>query len=229
MQFKPINPYTMKQNSSEWNDAVKMIARMNSLSEEAVLRLIELTGELSGTRFANLKEYRSDKSDNSESATHLVQLGFSYANMKAQERKALEGLNERGVEGLSVDGYDYGRIDLDGTPIEEFKASVREKLPEAIKAMLEPPKKKDNSADLWLNAVVVVNRNTWRMCVVGEEVRKSVVEQGEFHKPKSKALTIAKAIIRKAAQVRTDKYRRFALDNFDGRLNLQGETLDIGG
>jgi hypothetical protein len=216
-------------NQNEFNNAVRMIAQMNNLSEAAVLRLIELTSEMSGTRFASLKEYRSDESDHSESASHLVQLGFNYANMKAQERKALETIKEEGVSGLGVDGYDYNRIDLDGKPLEEFKAEVRAALPKAIEAMLEPSsKKKDTSADLWLNKSVVVNRNTWRISIVGEEVRKSVVEQGEFHKPKSKALTIAKAIIRRAANVRTDKFRRFALDNFAGRLNLQGETLDIG-
>jgi uncharacterized protein YqfA (UPF0365 family) len=94
--------------------------------------------------------------------------------------------------------------------------------------MKAPKKAKDTSNDVWLNKILVFNVGTRRLSMVGEEVKKAVVQSGEYKKVASVPNTIAKALIRKQLDFRTDKYRRFTIDNFEGELKLQGETLNIG-
>lgn len=195
------------------------------VGEQEVKRLIDLTSEIKGARFAHLAGYRSDASDYSEEANHTVILGFSYEKMKEQEAKALRELNLSAVE-LQV--FNYNRIDLAGRSLADFQTEVRSLLPKALGQMLEPKKSK-KSNDVWLNRCLVFNTETLRLSIVGEEVRKTVVEAGDLHKPASKPLTVAKRTIEKVADVRTANYRRFCIDNFDGRISLQGETVTIGG
>lgn len=211
-----------------FNDVIIEIAGQLGCSSETLSKLIEKTSQMEslGARFARLNGYGSDASDNSENASHTVVLNFNYGNMLEQERKALE---EFDINDADVDAFDYGRIDLNGKTVEQFKSEVRASLGEALAALKGPKRAKDTSNDLWFNKVLVFNKETVRISLVGQTVRKDVVEQGEFHKPKSKALTVAKDIIRYQAGCRSSKFRRFALDNFlNGNISLQGETLEIG-
>jgi hypothetical protein len=211
-----------------FNDVVVKVAAQMGISPEALEKLIRITNDMesNGAKYARVNEYGSDVSDNTESASHTVVLNINYGNMVKQEREALDAFD---ISQANVDAYDYNRIDLDGKSVEEFKSEVRAKLEEALTALKGPKKQKDTSADVWLNPILVFNLNTVRLSLVGQGVRKDVVEQGEFHKPKSKPLTVAKDIIRYQAGCRTSKYRRYAIDNFNGNIRLQGETLEING
>ena len=194
-----------------------------------VEKLIVTTTDMEsiGARFARLNKYRSDKSDNTELASHTLLLNFNYANMLADEKEKLKAVN---IEAIDVERFNYEGVDYasQGYDLASYKQAVREALENALAEMKAPKKAKDTSNDVWLNKILVFNVGTRRLSMVGEEVKKAVVQSGEYKKVASVPNTIAKALIRKQLDFRTDKYRRFTIDNFEGELKLQGETLNIG-
>jgi hypothetical protein len=207
------------------------IATALGCSPDKVERLIEITNDMEriGARFARLNKYRSDKSDHTELASHTLLLNFSYANMLKQEKERLTTVN---ISAIDVERFNYDRINFEKKGydnVESYKVAVAEELETALAEMRQPKESKGESNDIWLNKVLVFNTNTQRLSIVGEEVKKVVVEQGEFKKVASDPKTTAKNLIKKQLDFRTDKYRRFAIDNIEGELKLQGETLEIGG
>jgi hypothetical protein len=209
------------------------IATALGCSPDKVERLIEITNDMEriGARFARLNKYRSDKSDHTELASHTLLLNFSYANMLKQEKERLTTVN---ISAIDVERFNYERINFEKkgyATVESYKVAVGEALETALAELRKPKESKDDevSNDIWLNKVLVFNTNTQRLSIVGEEVKKVVVEQGEFKKVASDPKTTAKNLIKKQLDFRTDKYRRFAIDNIEGELKLQGETLEIGG
>lgn len=149
--------------------------------------------------------------------------------MLKQEKERLTSVN---IGAIDVERFHYDRINFEKkgyATLEDYKVAVAEALETALQEMREPKQGKGESNDIWLNKVLVFNTNTQRLSIVGEEVKKVVVEQGEFKKVASDPKTTAKNIIRKQLDFRSDKYRRFAIDNIEGEFKLQGETLEIGG
>ena len=221
---RPMTQKTLEQLIIEISTAL-------GCSPESVGRLIEITNEMEsvGARFARLNKYRSDKSDHTELASHTLLLNFSYENMVKQERERLTNVN---ISAIDVERFHYDRINFEKkgyATLEDYKVAVGEELETALAELRQPKESKGESNDIWLNKVLVFNTNTQRLSIVGEEVKKVVVEQGEFKKVASDPKTTAKNLIRKQLDFRTDKYRRFTIDNIEGEMKLQGETLEIGG
>jgi len=218
--------YSMEQQS--FDQVVAQLSAQWGCEPSKVTRLIELTSSLEtrGARFARLNEYRSDKSDSTESASHTVLLNFSYENMLKDEKEKLLNFD---VSKVDVNAHDYSSINTGLLTLDQYKQAVKDALPKALAEINAPKQTKGVSNDVWLNKVMVFNLNTLRLSIVGEAVKKSVVEEGEFKQVKSAPLTVAKQLIKKQANCRSEKYRRFAIDNFEGALKLQGETLEIGG
>ena len=194
-----------------------------------ILGLIDITSKMSrGAKFAKIVGYSSDKSDHSEIADHLVVLNFSYANMRKDDKETLSKFN---INSIDINKFNYDSIDLKGVDINDFKNEVRNNLSLALYEINNPkPKKKENddevSNDEYLNDIVVFNWNTKRLSILGQEVKKETIVKGEYKKSASGAKTIAKKLIMKHADLRVDKYRRFAIDNLN-IVNLMGETLEI--
>lgn len=211
-----------------FTDIVINLTSQFCVGEGSVERLFKLTTDIEklGARFAHVTNYRSDKSGNTENASFTIQLNFSYENMKKQEQERLQQLDVRMID---VEAFDYSRIDTDGRTIEQYKTEVRAMLPIALAEMLQPKKEKENSNDVWLNNILVFNLNSKKLSIVGEKISKSIIEEGEYKIEKNKPITIAKKLIGIQAKLRTSKYRRFLIENFDGSVKLQGETLQIGG
>lgn len=212
------------------NQIIAEIAALMGIRAEALEKLVDISIRMEGlgARRASLSNYRSDKSDNTELAKHYLQLQFNYNNMLEQEREALKNFD---VSTVDVEAFNYSGIDYasQGYDLPAYKQAVREALPEALKALQEPKKSKDTSADVWLSKIIVFNKNTLKLSLMGEEIKKTVTEVGEYKKVKSVPLTVAKTLIKKKASLRGDKIRRFTLDNLDGGvIKLQGETLEIG-
>lgn len=207
------------------NEIIVEIAGEYGCDQQNVRLLIETTDNMTkGARFASLKGYRSDKTEQTESADHVVILGFSYANMKEADKEVLKSFD---LSVVDVESFNYNKIDTKGKSLDQFKAEVKSSLSTALEEMRTPSTKapKDTN-DVWLNDILVFNRNTKRLSIVGKSVTKKVTEQGEYKKTASAPKTIAKEIIR--YQLKSNDYRRFAIDNLNV-VNLQGETLEIGG
>jgi hypothetical protein len=175
-----------------------------------------------GAKFARIIGYSSDKSDHSEIADHTIILNFSYQNMIKDDKETLRTFD---VNVVDVNKFNYDSIDTKGMELTTYKNEVRNCLQNALYE-INNPKKKETSNDDWLNNMLVFNWNTERLSILGEEVKKNVIVEGEYKITKSAPLTIAKKLIKKQAKLRVDKYRRFAIDNLS-IVNLQGETLEI--
>lgn len=218
----------MKKDSISITQFLVQLATEWGVSPEAIEKMIEKITEFEkrGARFAHITKYQSDASDNTEEASHTILLNVNYANMLEQEKEALAkfDITTANVEAFNYSGIDYAS---QGYTLESFKQAVKDALSEALEALNAPKKKKDTSTDIWLNNVMVLNTKTCRMSLIGQAVSKAVTEEGEFKQVASKPLTIAKKIIRMQAGCRTDKYRRYALDNFFGSIKMQGETIEM--
>lgn len=223
-----LNKNAMKKQEKSIQEFLIRLAIEWGVSPEGIEKMIDKITEFEkrGARFARITKYQSDASDNTEEASHTIILNVNYGNMLEQEKEALANFD---ITTANVDGFNYSNIDYasQGYTLEAFKVAVKAALATALNEMVAPKKKKDTSADIWLNNVMVLNTNTCRMSIIGQAVSKSVTEEGEFKQVASKPLTIAKKIIRMQAGCRTDKYRRFALDNFFGSINMQGETIEM--
>lgn len=212
----------MNKTQVTFAELIAKIVSVYGCDEQEVYRLIEITSDMNkGAKIARVLYYASDKADHTEIADHSVIIGFNYGNMIKDDKAILERFN---VNVVDIDRWNYDSIDLNGVPLNEYKEQVRQALPQALYEMNNPKKREKN--DQWLNAVLVFNWNTERLAIVGQGMKKQVVVQGEYKKVKSKPLTIAKTLIKKQANLRSDKYKRLVLDNLS-IVRLQGEELQI--
>lgn len=211
------------ENNKTFNELIAKIVSVYGCSEEQVLRLMEITSDMSkGAKFARIIGYSSDKSDHSEIADHTIILNFSYGNMRKDDKETLRTFD---VNVVDVNKFNYDSIDTKGMELTAYKNEVRNCLNNALYE-INNPKKKETSNDDYLNEMLVFNWNTERLSIIGQGVKKETIVEGEYKKVKSVPLTIAKKLIKKQANLRVEKYKRFAIDNLS-IVNLQGETLEI--
>jgi len=205
----------------------KIVAKVMSTygcSEEQVLRLIQITSDMSkGAKFARILNYSSDKSDHSEIADHTIILNFSYSNMRKDDKETLMNFD---VNLVDVNKWNYDSIDTKGMELTTYKNEVRNCLQNALYEINNPKPSTKVNNDEYLNEMLVFNWNTERLSIIGQGVKKETIVEGEYKKVKSAPLTIAKNLIKKQSNLRVDKYKRFAIDNLS-IVNLQGETLEI--
>lgn len=207
-----------------FNELVALIVSSYGCNELEVINLIDITTNMSrGAKFASIKEYSSDKSEHSELANHNIILNFSYENMKKDDKEILRTFD---VNVIDVNKFNYDNIDLNGKDLTTFKNEVRSLLAEVLEELRNPIKKNRVNNDIYLNDMLVFNTKTERLSIIGEGVKKSVIVEGEFKKQKSVPKTIAKKLVKKQANLRSDKFRRYAIDNLS-IVKLQGETLEI--
>jgi|LakMenEpi03Aug12_release.lakeMendotaPanAssembly.Ray.scaffolds.fasta_scaffold141470_4 hypothetical protein len=187
----------------------------------AVLALIEATSKI-GVTFCSIKNYKSDKSDNTENAQHLINIGVRYETILEKDANIYEDFD---VSTIDVNRFNYSSIDTAGLSLEAYKAAVKAALPIAL-AELQQPKKERQSNDVYLSKVIVFNVTTERLSILGQSVTKTVTEKGEFKKVKSAPKTIAKRLIEFAAKPKSNDIRRFAIDNLEA-VKLFGDTIEI--
>jgi hypothetical protein len=191
-----------------------------TLSE--LTKLVEYTNGLKGTRFAHITNYQSDKTDNTETANHLVNFGIRYDNVLKTDAELIKAVD---LEKLDVNSHNYQYINTGTLSLEDYKQAVKEALPEAYTELLEPKKPRETN-DIWLNKVLVFNKTTNELSIFGQGVKKEVVEAGETKTVKSAPKTIAKEIIKKAAGLRENSLRRYKISNLSN-VTVNGETLEI--
>jgi len=216
------------QNTAQTNKEKAIVAILTAYSNlniGQINNLIAATNGIKGVSFVSIKGYSSDKSNNTEIANQLVNIGASYANMLTKDNNIYANFD---VTSVNVDKFDYSTIDTAGLTLDEFKAAVKEALPIALDELNQPKAKKDTSADIWLNKAVVFNLNTLRLAIFGQSVNKVVETKGTFKVVKSAPKTIAKRLIEKQAQGKAQTLRRFTIDNLVGSVTLKGDTLEIG-
>lgn len=201
---------------------VAEIQAMFGCNRQAVLDLIAYTNEISGAVFASLNGYSSDVSDGSEVANYSVTLGFSYANMRAEDAVTLATFD---INSVNVDNWNYKYIDTKGLTLDEYKAGVRASLDEALKDMVGDRKKRASNM-YYFNKVLCYNFETQSLLILGQRNKKNVIVEGEFKMEGKGVKTCAKDIIAHQANLRATKYRRFKVCNLT-EVKMSGDTIEI--
>lgn len=185
--------------------------------------LLRLTDPITGVSIVRINGYSSDQSNKTEIASQTINVGASYANMLIKDENIYAKFDLNSVD---VEKFNYDTIDTDKLTLAQFKQAVKDALPIALKELKGPKKKRDTSADIWLNKVVCFNLKTMRLSVLGQSLSKKIEKKGEFKRIKSKPKTIAKKLIEKQAKGRSASLRRFALDNLVTSIKVnKGEII----
>jgi hypothetical protein len=205
------------------NTITSILSVYNNLNEKQVNKLIEATNLISGVSLISINGYSSDKSNNTEIANQLINIGASYQNMIKKDSNIFANVD---LNLIDVDKFNYTSIDTAKLTLEQFKQAVKENLPIAL-TELQAPKKSKETNDIYLNKALVYNLNTMRLSVIGQQINKVVETKGEFKIVKSSPKTIAKKLIEKQVKSRTATLRRFALDNLINTISINGDKLEI--
>jgi len=205
------------------NTITSILSVYNNLNEKQVNKLIEATNLISGVSLISINGYSSDKSNNTEIANQLINIGASYQNMIKKDNNIYANVD---LSLIDVDKFNYTSIDTAKLTLEQFKQAVKENLPIAL-IELQAPKKSKETNDIYLNKALVYNLNTMRLSVIGQQINKVVETKGEFKIVKSSPKTIAKKLIEKQVKSRTASLRRFALDNLINTISINGDKLEI--
>jgi hypothetical protein len=221
----------MKTQNAELQEVMlQIIANYTNLNKEQIEKLIFATSKISGCSMVGIADYSSDKSNNTEVARHLINIGASYENMLKKDNDIFNKLNaENVVELIDVtNDKDYFNVNLDGVLLADFKQMVKDSLPIALAELQQPKNKKNTSNDFWLNSALVFNINTMRLSIFGQRVNKTIEVKGTFNPVKSAPKTIAKRLIEKQSKGKSQMLGRFALDNLIGQINISKEVIEIG-
>jgi hypothetical protein len=214
----------MENQSNKEIAILAILKAYTNVSIEQVESLINATNNVGGISFVSLKGYSSDKSNNTEVANQLINIGASYQNMLKKDDNIYANFD---ISSVNVEGFNYSNIDTKGLTLAEYQQAVKSALEVALIELQAPKQSKDTSNDIWLNKALVFNLNTLRLSIFGQSVTKSVEVKGEFKKVASAPKTIAKKLIELQAKGKAQTLRRFAIDNFNGLIKVSGETILI--
>jgi hypothetical protein len=213
----------MKNQSNKEIAILAILNAYTNVSIEQVESLINATNGVGGVSFVSLKGYSSDKSNNTEVANQLINIGASYSNMLKKDDNIYANFD---INSVDVERFNYSCVDTNGLTLLEYKQAVKSALEVAL-IELQAPKQDRKSNDVWLNKALVFNNTTKRLSIFGQGVNKVVETKGEFKVVKSAPKTIAKKLIELQAKGKAQTLRRFAIDNFKGMIKVSGETILI--
>lgn len=201
-----------------------------NLTVKTLAELINATS-VKGCKFISLKDYTSDKSDNTELANYVVNIGIKYENMLNKDSITLNTYDIETIQTVlaeKVYTHNYGKYDLcKFADANNPQKEILELLPAALIAMKQADQKptdRENHNEQ-LNPVLWFNHNTQNLLIFGSKISKGVTVHGEFKKVASAPLTVAKNIIRDT--LRKDDIRTFKIDNVYTSLSAKGETLEL--
>ncbi len=180
---------------------------------EEFLRLCE-NFNFGGVSFVSIRGYRSDKSENSEVADVIINVGSSYANMKAADLKTLKSAN---AKSLVTDNFGL--------------ALIEQAISEKIESIENPSEARFNGQ---IEAYVALNKaGTIKLCkatrsilISGVVIKKTVILEGTFKKVNSRPLTLAKKHVERELDLRLAKLRYYKLANI-GKVKVNGDTIEM--
>lgn len=228
------NQITVMSNASKLNEfETAMMGAIISLSgnqftQDAITALILATNKDSRCKFVKINDYNSDKSQNTEIASHLVNINVNYANVLADSSFTFDAITDADLAKVDVNDFDYSSINLEklGMSLDAYKAAVKDVLKVALIEMKLPKASKETN-DIWLNKALVFNKTTCRFSIFGQGEKKEVSVKGEYKKVASAPKTVAKQLIEKTFKPRQTKLRRYALDNIFTSVKIDGDTVEF--
>lgn len=180
---------------------------------EAFLRLAE-NFNFGGVSFVSIRGYSSDKSENSEVADVIINVGASYENMKVADLATLQGADSKA---LVTDNFGL--------------ALIEQAIAEKIQSIVKPSEARSSGQT---EAYVALNKaGTIKLCkatrsilISGSVIKKTVLKAGVFKSVNSKPLTLAKKHIEKVLDLKLAKLRYYKLANI-GKVKVNGDTIEM--
>jgi hypothetical protein len=194
----------------------------SNLNEQNLTKLVELTNQQK-IGYVSLKGYSSELSKGTEIADQLINVGVNYKKALESDKVTFDNVD---LSTIDVNKFDYNYINTGDLTLVEYKKAITESLPQALEE-LQGDKRKRKSNDIKINSILYFNTNTLKLSIVGKSESKVVETKGEFKVVKSKPLTVAKRLIEQQVNGKTQKLRRFTIENFVGSVKLLGETIEI--
>lgn len=204
------------------NAILSVLSAYPNLTEKELTNLINLTDGIKGAKFVSLKDYNSDKSQMTEKANHVINVGVNYENQKNYDSTMLLHFD---INDVNIDAFNYDTINLAGVSLADYKKAVKEALQTALSELQNKGTKEIN--EYHFNKVLKFNFNTNNILIKGTSVTKTVTEKGDFKPVKSAPKTVAKVLINNTIEAKTSKIRTFKIDNILKSITLQGETLEL--
>jgi len=169
-----------------------------------------------GVSFVSIKGYSSDKSENTEVADVLINVGVSYGNAK---EKDLQTLKSADVDLLTIACRDFSR--------EVIEQAVQEKI-KSIESPSENRSKGQQDAYIFLNEQKTLKYcpNTNSVLIFAMRVRKTVIKEGVYKEVKSKELTLAKRAVDRVLDLRCAKFKQYKLSNITA-IKTSGDTIEF--
>lgn len=208
---------------------LSVIASYNNIAPASLVELINAT-TIKGCKFVNIKGYNSDKSDNTEIADMLMNIGISYGNMVNKDEITLNTYDVATIQTVLADAvatHNYGKYDLSKFADKVNPANdVLTLLPAALIAMKQDSDKAPRTDNnIKLTPVLWFNTNTKNLLLFGQVITKNTIVKGDFKKVASAPLTVAKNIIRDT--LKKSDLRTLSLPNILGNVRTNGETLEL--
>jgi hypothetical protein len=183
------------------------------MENQKLFKLIEKLN-FKGISFVSLKSYTSDKTENTEVADVLINVGISYESMKAKDLETLQ------LAKLNAKEYTNDNFGV---------ALIEQAIDEKIKSIVSPNEnrsKGQTEAFIVLNNGVKYCPNTDSLLISGTVVRKTVIVEGIYKTVNSRALTLAKKHLDKVLDLRLSKIRYYKVSNV-GSVKVTGETIEF--
>ena len=209
---------------------IAVLAAYPNMTVNGLSDLVKAT-DVKGCKFVSLNDYNSNKSDNTELANYVVNIGISYENMLNKDAMTINSYDVETIQTVlaaNVAAHNYGKYNLSkfttpATPAAEILAL----LPAALIALKqdtnEPATRTNNN--IKLNPVLWFNTATNNLLLFGKKVSKTATVKGDFKPVTSAPMTVAKEIIRQT--LRKDDLRTFIIDNVLTSLVSKGEILEL--
>jgi hypothetical protein len=166
-------------------------------------QLVEKLKNIKGVSFVSII-YTNQQNEKQQT---IFNVGVDYSKAKQKDLEYLQTLN---VEELNS----TLPIDI----LEEAKQSL-------INDFTKPYKAEKESPFISLEKGLKMHRETNEVYVFGMQIKKTVLEEGEYKEDTRKPLTRAKDEIRK--QLRSTKYRQFKIDRAE-QFKVKGDTIVFG-
>ncbi len=179
-----------------------------------LLQLIE-SFDFSGVSFISIKGYNSDKSDNSEIADVVINVGASYANMKKADLAVLKA-----AKANKLVNENFGQ------------AIIEQAIAEKIQSIENPSESRSNAqkeAYINLNASGTLKycKETKNILISGTVIKKTVIVEGVFKSVNSRPLTLAKKHLDKVLDLKLAKIRYYKISNILANVKVSGDTIEI--
>jgi hypothetical protein len=212
----------MKKINENARKVLAMLRQANGkISAIGLFRLIRITSAIDSPTFAVLHNYTSDKSDKTELADYVLNVGTKYERAKETSIRKIENLGTADIMAIqqictpeTIKGFQY--INRKGLSEIGYCNEVKLAVPQAIeemKTVVSTP----NVNEIHLNKVLKYNTNTGNLLLSGELISggKTTTVKAEPKFTAKAPLTVAKEVVRGYLNTRTNNIRSFRIDNLN--------------